>query len=127
MASVKTLAPMARFTSIPCGTSRTNATSANTGWKSAWSQRAWKPGETIVFGDLNDPDSPISKFRRKYGDSLLVLKPDEKTEPQVQYRGLDRSMEKKVPKGRNHDPRSYEIETWAVLESTFDKAKSDRT
>ena len=78
------------------------------------------PGETIVFGDLNDPNSPISKFRAKHGDSLLVLKSEERTQPQVYYRGLDRALEKKVPKGRNHDPRSYEIENWAKLQTTFD-------
>jgi tetrathionate reductase subunit B len=51
---------------------------------------------------------------------LTVLKPEEKTKAQVVYRGLLREMEKKIPKGRNHDPRSYEIDTWAELRSTFD-------
>ena len=78
------------------------------------------PGETIIFGDLNDPQSRIARFVAKASDELTVLKPDEATKPQVHYRGLTREMEKKIPKGRNHDPRSYEIETWAVLASRFD-------
>jgi len=78
------------------------------------------PGETIVFGDLNDPQSRISQFVAKQDDELAVLKPDEGAKPQVRYRGLVREMEGKIPKGRNHDPRSYEIETWDSLESAFD-------
>jgi tetrathionate reductase subunit B len=84
------------------------------------------PGDTIVFGDLNDPNSPISKFRAKHKQELTVLKPQENTKPQVHYRGQVRELEKKVPKGRNHDPRSYEIETWSKLEATFDKLEGGR-
>lgn len=79
------------------------------------------PGGTILFGDVNDPGSPISKFTKRRKLELTVLKPEENTKPQVQYRGLMREMEKKIPKGRNHDPRSYEIETWATLQATFGK------
>ncbi len=78
------------------------------------------PGETIVFGDLNDAESRISQFVAKHGRELEVLKPEEGAGPQVRYRGLPRAMEKKIPKGRNHDPRSYEIDTWATLQSDFD-------
>lgn len=83
------------------------------------------PGETIIFGDLNDPQSPISQFRARYRTELTVLKPEENTRPAVQYRGLKREMERKIPKGRNHDPRSYEIETWATLQATFDNREVD--
>lgn len=79
------------------------------------------PGETILFGDLNDPKSRVSRFHAKHRKELTVLKPEEKTKAQVFYRGLDRALEKKVPKGRNHDPRSYEIETWDQLQSAFDR------
>lgn len=79
------------------------------------------PGGTILFGDLNDPKSPVSQFHARHRLELTVLKPEEKTDPQVHYRGLDRELERKVPKGRNHDPRSYEIETWATLEASFDR------
>jgi tetrathionate reductase subunit B len=79
------------------------------------------PGETLIFGDLNDPKSPVSRFHAAHLHELTVLKPEKGTGPQVMYRGLDRQMERKIPEGRNHDPRSYEIETWATLESTFDE------
>ncbi|MEW5852352.1 MAG: 4Fe-4S dicluster domain-containing protein [Myxococcota bacterium] len=78
------------------------------------------PGGTIIFGDLNDPASRISAFRRRYDAELTPLKPDKGTKPQVVYRGVDRDLERKVPEGRNHDPRSYEIETWALLQANFD-------
>jgi tetrathionate reductase subunit B len=82
------------------------------------------PGETIVFGDLNDPKSPVSQFDARHGGELEVLKPEENTRPQVRYRGLVRQMEQKLPKGRNHDPRSYEIDTWATLQSDFDEREN---
>jgi tetrathionate reductase subunit B len=83
------------------------------------------PGGTLIFGDLNDPNSPISRFHNRHRIELTVLKPEEHTRPQVQYRGLLRELERKVPRGRNHDPRSYEIETWATLQATFDREDSD--
>ena len=73
------------------------------------------PAETIIFGDLNDPNSNISRFVAKHHGALTVLKPEENAKPQVHYRGLQREMEKKIPQGRNYDPRSYEIENWATL------------
>jgi tetrathionate reductase subunit B len=80
------------------------------------------PADTLIFGDANDPESRVSKFLKRNTDKLAVLKPEEKTQPQVQYRGLKRELERKLPKGRNHDPRSYEIETWATLQATFEDA-----
>jgi hypothetical protein len=41
----------------------------------------------------------------------------------VHYRGHNKAMEAKIPKGKVHDPYSYEIETWAQLEPLFPKAK----
>lgn len=83
------------------------------------------PGETIIFGDLNDPNSKISQFQKQHENELTFLKLEEGTKPQVQYLGLNREMEKKIPKGQNHDPYSYEIETWATLDATFGKEKDD--
>lgn len=77
------------------------------------------PSGALVFGDANDPASDIRRFQARYQAELTVLKPDEKTEPQVSYRGLRPALEMKVPKRRNHDPRSYEIDTWAELRSEF--------
>lgn len=83
------------------------------------------PSEALVFGNLNDDESRISKFKTRYAAELAVLKPASGAEPQVAYRGLKRDLERKVPAGRNHDPRSYEIETWARLETRFDSGQED--
>lgn len=81
------------------------------------------PADVFAFGDLNDPASSINAFNKEHGKELSVLKPEEKTRPAVKYRGLGtvapRAMEKKIPKGHNHDPFSYEIDTWAQLQSQF--------
>jgi hypothetical protein len=41
----------------------------------------------------------------------------------VAYRGHAKEMEAKIPKGRIHDPYSYEIETWTQLAPSFPKNK----
>jgi tetrathionate reductase subunit B len=82
------------------------------------------PGDTLIFGNAEDPESKVAKFLKKYRMELTVLKPEEKTKAQVVYRGLDRELEKKIPKGRNHDPRSYEIENWSKAQATFDEQKN---
>lgn len=75
------------------------------------------PADVFAFGDLNDPASKVSVFNARHRGSLSVLKPEEKTRPVVQYRGLGgvvpRAAEHKIPKGRMHDPFSYEIDRWA--------------
>jgi tetrathionate reductase subunit B len=81
------------------------------------------PAEVFHFGNANDPASPYSRFMQKHGSKTAVLKPEEKTKPSVAYKGHTKEMEKKIPKGRVHDPYSYEIETWAQLESSFPKPK----
>ena len=50
-----------------------------------------------------------------------MLKPEEKTQPRVSYRGHHVPMEAKIPKGKVHDPYSYsyENETWAQAKSQF--------
>lgn len=84
------------------------------------------PADVFAFGDLNDPASGISKFKARHAKELSVLKPEENTRPAVQYRGLGgvvpRAMEQKIPKGHNHDPFSYEIDTWSELQSQFARA-----
>jgi tetrathionate reductase subunit B len=81
------------------------------------------PGEVFHFGDSNDPDSAYSQFMQRFGKETKVLKPEEKTKPQVTYRGHEVAMEAKIPKGKMHDPYSYEIETWAQLQPQFPKEK----
>ncbi|HTE21020.1 MAG TPA: 4Fe-4S dicluster domain-containing protein [Armatimonadota bacterium] len=84
------------------------------------------PGGVFVFGDGSKPDSRVSRWVAEHRQELTVLKPQKGTEPQVLYRNLKRELEKKVPESRNHDPRSYEIETWAKLESTFEDLDTAR-
>ncbi len=82
------------------------------------------PAEVFHFGDANDPQSPYSLFAASAkGRELKVMKPEEKTQPRVSYRGHHVPMEAKVPKGRVHDPYSYEIETWTQAQSQFPKAQ----
>ncbi len=81
------------------------------------------PGDVFHFGDANDPQSPYARFVAAKGPELKVLKPEEKTKPRVQYRGHHAPMEAKIPKGRVHDPYSYEIETWTALDSQFPRDK----
>jgi tetrathionate reductase subunit B len=81
------------------------------------------PAEVFHFGDANDPTSPYSLFMQQNGSKTAVLKPEEKTKPSVHYLGHEKQMEVKIPKGKVHDPYSYEIETWAQLESSFPKPK----
>ena len=84
------------------------------------------PAEVFAFGDLNDPASKVSLFHAKHRGQTAPLKPEEKTRPLVAYRGLGgvvpRAMERKIPKGRSHDPFSYEVETWDQLRSEFPPA-----
>jgi tetrathionate reductase subunit B len=81
------------------------------------------PADVFHFGAANDPASPYSKFMVKNKGLTSVLKPEEKTVPSVDYKGHNKAMEAKIPKGKVHDPYSYEIETWTSLDSTFPKRK----
>jgi tetrathionate reductase subunit B len=81
------------------------------------------PADVFHFGDANDPVSPYSQFMVKNKGLTSVLKPEEKTVPSVDYKGHNKAMEAKIPKGKVHDPYSYEIETWTSLDSTFPKRK----
>lgn len=81
------------------------------------------PAEVFHFGDANNPESPYSRFMARHGDKTAVLKPEEKTLPSVVYKGHMKAMEAKIPKGKVHDPYSYEIETWTQLAPQFPKEK----
>jgi tetrathionate reductase subunit B len=81
------------------------------------------PAEVFHFGDANDPKSAYSLFMAQNASRTSVLKPEEKTRPSVSYMGHEKAMEAKIPKGRIHDPFSYEIETWAQLDASVPKRK----
>jgi Fe-S-cluster-containing dehydrogenase component len=48
------------------------------------------PVDARIFGDQNDPESPISKFIRE--NRTRVLKPEMGTSPNVFYVGLDKEV-----------------------------------
>jgi hypothetical protein len=100
----------------------TNAIFAAIAWPWAWSPLVWRRVHPM-YCDANDPQSPYSLFMAKHGSETKVLKPEENTKPSVVYRKHEVEMEKKIPKGRVHDPYSYEIETWAQLAPEFPKKK----
>lgn len=81
------------------------------------------PADVLVFGNAADPGSAISRFHKKHGPELAVLKPEEGTRPAVHYRGIGsvvpRAVERKLPKGRNHDPFTYEVDTWPELRADY--------
>ena len=73
------------------------------------------PTESLIFGNTNDPDSPISRFLNSpRGQSAMPV--DRGGKPQVLYRAANAQAVARVPSGRPHDPRSYEIDQW-VLEA----------
>ena len=53
-----------------------------------------------IFGDLNDPNSEISKLICKNPTSVLL--PEQNTHPKVFYIGLDRTMYKKIAAVKEH-------------------------
>ncbi|MFI5387738.1 MAG: hypothetical protein ACHQ50_16645 [Fimbriimonadales bacterium] len=48
------------------------------------------PVEARVFGDLSDPESPISKFKRE--NATMTLKPYLRTGAKVCYKGLSQEV-----------------------------------
>ncbi len=73
------------------------------------------PGDALVFGDANDPDSRYSKYMVQHGKEFTPIKPEAGTKPSVLFRGQNADIEKKIVAGQNHDPHTYEIENWASL------------
>lgn len=61
-------------------------------------------GGARVFGDLNDPQSQVSRLMREH--PVKVLKPEAGTEPRVYYIGLDEHLQAKI----DGEPTFYQDE-----------------
>lgn len=80
------------------------------------------PSEALYFGDLNDPDSKISKLRdvleREVGVKLETFRPEKGTRPRMEFavdeRHASKEWEKKIPReGESYGPEAYDIYNWA--------------
>jgi tetrathionate reductase subunit B len=77
------------------------------------------PSEALYFGDLNDPESPVSKIANELGDeaSLETLRPEKGTRPRMSFVvSEDRPLaawEGKVPReGESYSPDAYSVFNW---------------
>ena len=75
------------------------------------------PSDALIFGDLNDPDSRISKMRSKLEGDLETLRPEAGTKPRMEFvvdekRPME-EWENKVPgPGKSYSPDAYNIYNW---------------
>ena len=81
------------------------------------------PSDALFFGDLNDPESKISRMQAKLNaeGKLETLRPEEKTKPRMQFVVDDRhpvdAWEKKIPRqGESYSPDAYDIYNWGEEE-----------
>ncbi len=88
------------------------------------------PSESLVFGDLNDPESKTSRLQAEMEeqDALAVLRPEEGTRPRMQFAvDPDRPMEAwepKVPRqGESYRQGAYDVNQWG--EPGWDKDSSE--
>lgn len=75
------------------------------------------PSEAITFGDLNDPQSDISKAFQKAEDKeveVVQLRAEKKTRPRMWFAGPAAvKVEPKVPReGESYSPEGYDIYNW---------------
>ena len=81
------------------------------------------PSEALYFGDLNDPESAVSKMKAELEstDNLAQLREDKQTRPRMWF-GVeeDRPMsewEPKVPReGQSYSPNAYSVYQWKAKE-----------
>ncbi len=67
-------------------------------------------GGARIFGELNDPQGELRRRLDEAGSALKVLKPEQKTAPQVFYIGLDERFEGKVQgQGSLWKPRASHV------------------
>ena len=83
------------------------------------------PSEALYFGDLNDPNSNVSRAKKQIeaeaSASLETLRPEKKTEPRMQFIvSSDHPMEvwePKVPReGQSYSSEAYSVFNWGEAE-----------
>ncbi len=76
------------------------------------------PSEAIYFGDLNDPESAVSKARQRYDGKIETLRPEKGTNPRMGFITDDahavRHWETWIPgEGESYTTDAYDIHHWA--------------
>ena len=94
------------------------------------------PSEALYFGDLNDPESRISKITAQLEseDALETLRPEKGTNPRMKFAvEADRPMEvwePKVPReGESYMTKAYDVFEWggaAMASPTEESADEER-
>ena len=89
------------------------------------------PSEALYFGDLNDPESEISKRRKRLqGEAgVEVLRAEKGTKPRMEFvTQPERPMaewEPKVPReGQSYAPAAYDIFEWGDFEVVHDDGRA---
>ena len=77
------------------------------------------PSDALAFGDLNDPESKVSKLTAQLEkeEALETLRPEKNTRPRMRFAvDPDRPMEAWEPKvpgeGRSYSPDAYSVFNW---------------
>jgi tetrathionate reductase subunit B len=77
------------------------------------------PSEALYFGDLNDPESPVSRMKARLENegALEQLRPEKQTQPRMWFAiSQDRPMsvwQNKIPgEGASYAPDAYSVYSW---------------
>ena len=75
------------------------------------------PADAIYFGDLNDPQSKVSKAMAEADSGqlpLVQLRADKGTKPRMWFVGpAPAEIEERVPvEGQSYSPKAYDIFNW---------------